>query len=267
LDDLQGLLGIATITIAACASLITKTLDLKGSFAGATVGLIIVLFGGFRWLIPLLAFFIVAGIFTRYKNEIKRQLYGDFGEVRSWQNVLANSFVASALAIAYWLTSSKPFAVAYLGAVGASSSDTLGTELGLLNPYPPRLIMKLKQQVPAGTSGAISPYGEVASLVGAGLVASIAWLVDFPGVSNLGDLLIILLAGFFGSTFDSLLGATVQASFKCTVCGKLTEKKVHCSNLSRLVSGIPIFNNHLVNFLASAAGAIVAGLASFLLFS
>ncbi len=62
--------------------------------------------------------------------------------------MVANGSVASAFAVAYGLTYFTPFALGYLGAIGTSAADTLATEIGLLNPYAPRLITNLNRQVP-----------------------------------------------------------------------------------------------------------------------
>ena len=261
-DLLQLFLSVVTVAVVGLTSVLTRTLDRYGFVAGVGVGLTIVLFGGWRWFVVLLAFFVSAGFFTRYKFELKRQMgVGEGREgARSWQNVAANGAVASVFAVAYGLTYFTPFALGYLGAVGASAADTLATEVGLLNPYEPRLITNLSRQVSAGTSGAVSPYGEIASLVGAGLISSIAWLLDLPSLNSVTGFLVVLIAGFMGSTFDSLLGATVQALYRCPVCDALTEKRVHCNTRTQHFSGNRFLDNNAVNLLATAFGGLSASI-------
>jgi len=266
-DPIQATIGVLAVATVGTLALLTKTLDWQGFGVGVVVGLIVLFFGGWDGFATLLTFFVVAGFFTRYKYELKRKLGAseEWGGKRSWQNVVANGAVASTFIIAYGLTSMKPFACAYLGAIGTSAADTLGTEIGLLNPYEPRLITDLSRRVPAGTSGAISPYGEMASLVGAGVIASVAWFTGFTGLSSILNLFVGLFAGFLGSTFDSVLGATVQASFRCKVCGKMTERKTHCGLQATHAGGNRIFDNNVVNLFATALGGLSAGLASALL--
>ena len=65
--------------------------------------------------------------------------------------------------------------------------------------------------------------------------------------------------GVAGSAFDSLLGATVQAIYWCDTCAKETERQVHrCGARTRQVRGWRWLGNDLVNFFASAVGALVA---------
>ncbi len=258
-DPLQLLLAFMTVLTVGWVSVTAKALDRYGFAAGVGVGLTILCFGGWRWFAVLLAFFISTGFLTRYKSELKRQLgVGEVGGARSWQNVVANGAVASFFAVAYGLTYLTPFSFGFLGAVGASTADTLATEFGLLNPYEPRLITDLGRRVPAGTSGAVSPYGEAASLLGAGLISSTAWLLNIPALSGEAGFLIVLTAGFMGSTFDSLLGATVQALYRCQVCGTLTEKRAHCGATTKHFSGNQFIDNNVVNLLTTAFGGISA---------
>jgi uncharacterized membrane protein len=67
------------------------------------------------------------------------------------------------------------------------------------------------------------------------------------------------VGGVAGSLFDSLLGATVQAIYWCDGCQKETERRVHrCGVETRRLRGWPWLNNDLVNFAASAVGALAA---------
>ena len=71
--------------------------------------------------------------------------------------------------------------------------------------------------------------------------------------------LIGLVSGLVGSLFDSYLGATVQAMYYCPVCKKETERRVHnCGTETLPLRGIAWINNDVVNFLATAFGAVVA---------
>jgi len=267
-DPLQLFLAVVSVVTVGLASVLTRTLDRNGFVAGTVVGLAILLFGGWRWFAVLLAFFVSAAFFTRFKFELKRQMgVGEGREgARSWQNVTANGAIASTFAVAYGLTYFTPFALGYLGAIGTSAADTLATEVGLLNPYAPRLITNLNRQVPAGTSGAVSPYGEIASVIGAGMVSSVAWLLTLPSWNSLASFMVVLMAGFMGSTFDSLLGATVQALYRCPVCGALTERRVHCNTNTQHFSRNRFLDNNAVNLLATAFGGLSATVLYMILF-
>ena len=69
--------------------------------------------------------------------------------------------------------------------------------------------------------------------------------------------MLVLLAGFTGSIFDSIIGATVQAIFVCNKCGGQTEKSQHCGNPTMLESGNKMINNDMVNLLCTISGATI----------
>ncbi len=51
-----------------------KLADLSGILSGILMGFLIVSFTDFRWFVIILAFFIIGGIFTKYKYEYKRAI-------------------------------------------------------------------------------------------------------------------------------------------------------------------------------------------------
>jgi uncharacterized protein (TIGR00297 family) len=144
----------------------------------------------------------------------------------------------------------------YAAALAAVNADTWATELGVLNPTPPRMITDLGKRVEKGTSGGVSLSGTLASLLGAAVIAlPAAW---FSGHWSL--LPLISLAGLAGSLFDSLLGATVQAMYYCPTDQKETEKHpLHtCGTQTIHIRGWKWLDNDWVNFACSAAGVAVA---------
>jgi uncharacterized membrane protein len=175
-------------------------------------------------------------------------------------------------------------ALAYVGALAAVNADTWATELGMLGAashfagQQPRLITT-GGRVPPGASGGISLIGTIAALAGAcfiGAVAAVlalpvdsAWLAEafwpsslqaVPAFTWIG---IAAVAGVSGALFDSLLGATVQATYYCAACRKETERPMHsCGRETTLIRGRRRIDNDRVNFLASAFGAVVGALLS-----
>ena len=146
--------------------------------------------------------------------------------------------------------------------MAAVNADTWATELGVLSSRPPRLITT-GRQVEVGASGGVTWLGSVASLGGAafiGLLGGLGVLILGQGWAAAGVLLLAAVAGgMAGSLFDSVLGATVQAIYWCDACQKETERKVHrCGTQTRLLRGWPWLGNDLVNFFASALGALIA---------
>ena len=262
-NPIEVALSIIAVAAIGAASLKTKIIDRTGFAAALFVGCAILIFGGLGWFILLLSFHFTAAFFTKYKYERKARMDAAEakGGARGWFNVMSNGATASVLAICYGLTSREIFAAGYLGAVSTSIADTLATEIGLLNPSEPRLVTNLRMRVKAGTSGGVTLLGEAACIFGSLVTALVALIVGFEGLSIFQVLVFDLLVGFLGCNFDSVLGATVQVVYECQICGKITEKKIHCGQPTVYSKGIRFIDNNVVNLASTIFGALVAILA------
>jgi uncharacterized protein (TIGR00297 family) len=259
LNALTILMGIAVVSIFGAVSMKMKIVNLSGLIAGFFVGLFVFIFGSWKWFTVILAFHLMAGIFTKYKYEAKK-MKGAAEEMRgarAWGNVVANGGVAAAFSIMEGIIPNGIFFIGFLGAVSSALTDTLATEIGLLYPSAPRIITNMKKAKP-GTSGAISPLGELAIVMGAIAIGFISWSLGIINLDLQKLLLIALVSGFSGSTIDSLIGATIQSLYKCQVCEKITEKRIHCNKPTTHVKGIRFFDNNMVNLVSTAFGATVA---------
>jgi uncharacterized membrane protein len=141
------------------------------------------------------------------------------------------------------------------------NSDTWSTELGVFSPIPPRLIKNFKV-VPPGSSGGITWFGLAAGLLGSFVIALGGWLAA-PGEWSLTIFnpffWIVVISGFTANIIDSILGATVQAQYRCPECNKITERRNHCKDtITHLISGSAWLNNDWVNAFCSFSGAFLA---------
>ncbi|MBA2248458.1 MAG: DUF92 domain-containing protein, partial [Chloroflexia bacterium] len=119
-------------------------------------------------------------------------------------------------------------------------------------------------------SGAVSATGTAASAAGAILIATLAALgaaaALWVDAAASGIFSAVAVAGFAGALLDSVLGATVQGVWWCPTCDESTEsKRHHCGAPTRLVRGMGVVDNDLVNA-ASVAGAGVLGMLLLILF-
>lgn len=174
---------------------------------------------------------------------------------------MANGAVATVLAFVGGMGGSSMdpvYLAGFLGAVGTAGGDTVATEIGLLYRNPPRLITDLKRRVPPGTSGGVSILGEAAQVVSSLLIGATVIVFAPSGAFATWALGVTVVASFAGSTVDSVMGATVQGMFKCRVCQRTTEKRVHCGETAVHVRGMPWLDNNVVNLFAIAFGALVA---------
>jgi uncharacterized protein (TIGR00297 family) len=229
-----------------------RALSLDGAVGAAGVGCIVFARGGAPAAAALLAFFVSSSALSRVGEARKRgsPLAQPKGARRDVWQVLANGGVAT-LSIALGRRRGDG---AFIGALAAAAADTWATELGLLARRQPRLITTLRP-VAAGTSGGVTPEGLAAS-VGGALVVGSAWSLMGGGRQGV---VIAVLAGLGGSLVDSLLGATLQALYRCPLCGGLTEQSAHraCGRPAALVHGHACITNDTVNALATLCGAAI----------
>jgi uncharacterized protein (TIGR00297 family) len=256
---MQILLGFLLAVIVAALAYRVHSLNKSGAFAATLVGTIIFGIGGWQWAVLLLTFFITSSGLSRAFKQRKEGLNEKFskGHARDAGQVFGNGGLATLFTAlhAFYPESILPW-IGFAASLAAVNADTWATELGVLNPTPPRLITNLRKRVEKGTSGGISLWGTGASLFGAAIVALLAalftdyWLL-FP---------LITAAGLAGSLFDSLLGATVQAMYYCPTDKKETEKHpLHtCGTETIHIRGWKWLDNDWVNFACGAFGVIVA---------
>ncbi len=245
--------------------------DKSGLIAGLAIGLIVILLGGWNWFTVLLSFHVIAGVVTKWRYDYKRRLgvAEEKGGARSWRNVTANGIIAAVMATLEAFVGGQVWAFAYLAAVAAAMGDTLATEIGLLNPSPPRLITKPWLRVEPGTSGGVSFLGYIASALAGAIVGFLGYILCVVPECGLIDFtiftMLVIVSTLTGVTIDSIIGATIQAQYRCTVCGKLTEKPVHCGRPAKLVKGYKWIDNHVVNILGVGSAALTAIILSYLL--
>lgn len=244
------------LTIISLASLRFKILDSRGVAASIVIGYLVIVFAGLNYFIILLAFFLVSAAVTRLRVRIVGESIVEKDWIRSWKNVLANGLAPTLVIIlsTAFRGSFTIMAVGYLGAVGTAFADTLATEIGLLYGGRPRLITSF-EKVEKGTPGAVSPYGYLGGLLALTILSGLAPVM---GLASPSTALIVVSSGVLGMTIDSVLGAGVQAKYRCQVCGKTVENSFHCGCLAEKVSGIRWVNTHVVNLISTSIGATLA---------
>jgi uncharacterized protein (TIGR00297 family) len=203
------------------------SLYISGAFAAAFIGTIIFGIGGWQWAILLLTFFITSSALSRAFKNRKQNLNEKFskGHERDAGQVFGNGGVATFFVLVHMIYPQSILGwVGFAASLAAVNADTWATELGVLNPAPPRMITDLRKRVEKGTSGGISLWGTGASLLGSSIIALLAVFLSPSGTLNTNYFLLITAAGIAGSLFDSLLGATVQALYYCPTDKTETEK-------------------------------------------
>src|SRR5512141_218939 len=211
---MQIIYGFILAIIIAYLAYHAHSLNASGALAATLVGTIVFGLGGLQWAILLLAFFITSSGLSRAFKKRKQGLNEKFskGSERDAGQVLGNGGLATLFVLVHALyPESMSGWVGFAASLAAVNADTWATELGVLNPTPPRMITDFRKRVEKGTSGGVSLFGTLASLLGAAVIAlPAAWFAH-----NWALLPIIAIAGLAGALFDSFLGATVQAMYFC----------------------------------------------------
>jgi len=186
-----------------------KAADISAVISETIVGFLVIIFAGLSWFLLLLIFYLMGGGFTRYGYAKKEKLgiAQSHGGARGYKNVFSNSLVPLAMAVFYGIYGNDLFVYAFIGSVATANGDTLASEIGETSSSKPRMITTLKETEP-GVDGGVTLLGEGASLLGA-LIISI--LAAISGMTGLLGIVIGTAAGFLGTNFDSLLGATLQS--------------------------------------------------------
>jgi uncharacterized protein (TIGR00297 family) len=270
LDDL--LIALVSSVLVAVLAYWRGSLSRSGLVGATIVGTLVFGFGGWAWGLTLIAFFISSSALSHHKASRKANLADKFekGHQRDLGQTLANGAVGALCAMAFARSPDSVLFCAFVAAIATVNADTWATELGVLNPTPPRLITS-GRTVEVGTSGAVSRLGLLASAAGA-LTIGVAALVFVAADHRLGTapdlkpegmwVAVALVGGMAGSLFDSVLGASVQAIYVCPQCKKETEKTLHrCGTPTQHERGWRWLTNDWVNLISSAIGALVgAGL-------
>ncbi|CAM4312164.1 DUF92 domain-containing protein [Paenibacillus tarimensis] len=258
----SGLIGYAAYRKAA--------LTASGAWAAAVMGAAYVMLGGPVWFGLLIAFFLSSTFWSKWKRrhrskakaEAKYAKSGGRDAVQVW----ANGGLGLLLCALHALFPHPLLMFGFLGVMAAVNADTWATEIGALSRSKPRMLLGWRKVEP-GTSGAVTLLGTTAAAAGAlfiGIAALLLMPLDGTIAYDIHPAAIAgaaAAAGIAGAVADSLLGASVQAIYRCGTCGLETESEMHCGTDTVRMRGAVWMNNDVVNFTASClAGLIGAGI-------
>jgi uncharacterized protein (TIGR00297 family) len=251
----QFVVGFVFAVLVGLVSFRLRFLTRPGALAQFVLGWVIFGLGGLEWAVPILIFFLSSSILSKVRAPGRADAEAHFekGSRRDVFQVAANGGVAGLMVVLWFITRDSSWSVGYLGSLAAATADTWGTEVGLLSNTTPRRITTLRR-IQMGESGGITVAGTLAGVLGALLVAGSGFSL-MPGVDRLSTFMRVVAGGILGSALDSVLGATMQVQHRCVVCGKVTERSIHCGLNSIKIRGIRWFRNDFVNFACTLTGA------------
>ena len=242
----------------------------------------------------LILFYYTSSKLTKVKEDVKAKLEDNYvtGGKRGAVQVFACSLLGTVVCILFacyigedrhisfginssdsnvdltFFTYSKSRAAAqfwsmYIAHYSCATADTWASELGILATRKPRLVTTLfLREVPHGTNGGVSLLGTGASIAGGAFIGIIFWAMSPTGSDPSVErhtqypmILVGLLCGFLGSMIDSILGATVQATYyskdkKCIIKDPKLFRHQHEKCDIEHICGINALSNESVNFLS-----------------
>lgn len=240
----------------ALAAFVARTLTAAGAVAATAVGWAVLAGTGWAGGFALAAFFVSSSVVSRLTERRQPSWVDSKGNRRDQWQVLANGGVAGLGGLLGFVAADLGFSVVAMS-LAAAAADTWATSLGALSRGDPRHLLR-GTSVPKGTSGGVSLIGTSGGVAGAVVVATAPVLVcsRFPVSCSPFTLpwLLVAAVGVLGMLADSVLGATLQARFRCPACDTGSERPRHrCGTPTVLTGGLRWLGNDAVNALATAA--------------
>jgi uncharacterized protein (TIGR00297 family) len=269
IDTARLITGILLAAGIAFSARKVHALNTSGMWTAGILGVIIMGFGGLRWAIVLMGFFISSSLLSRLFKRRKASLDEKYakGDERDAGQVLANGGIAALFVLLQFVLPENRIPwLGFAASLAAANADTWATELGALSPVRPRLITTLRA-VDRGTSGGITITGTLAALAGSAFIGLLAWVFTPPALAGqfppMQGFALVTLAGLAGSLVDSLLGASIQSIYFCPACKKETERHpTHtCGGSTVPLRGARWLNNDWVNTLCTLSSGVFTVLA------
>jgi len=264
-EFVQIFAGLALSAALSVISYRIKALSKSGSLGMVVVGTVVFGLGGVLFAVPLLFFYVTSTLLTFTRSRAKEQslkMIDKAGPRDIWQ-VLANGGIATVCALLHFITGDYIWFFLFLASLCEATSDTWATEVGTLFAVAPVSIVTFRK-VERGQSGGITILGTLAAGAGSAVTMLVTlWIAHIDSTVASYSIRIWIAAancGLAGSLLDSLLGASLQAQYRCEVCGRLSERPFHCGRPANMERGLRWVNNDVVNFTSSffAAAALVA---------
>ncbi len=215
-------------------------------------------FWGFTGMTLYLALFalssLIGAVGGKRRKERVMRIHKRTG-ARKVVQVLANGLPALVMAAIWFFTGLVPFKVAAAASLAAGFADSVAGDVGVLSRGKTVSVLGFRR-VERGMSGGITLAGSIATVLASALGAAIPAFFGEYGAALFG---VGTLGAVAGCTLDSVLGASVQALYRCGECGRETERTECCGKPTELVRGFGFINNDAVNCVAVTFAAVVGG--------
>jgi uncharacterized protein (TIGR00297 family) len=243
---MSWLIGAGLAGLIALIAHRVRLLTAGGALTATLIGTTVFGVGGVWASIPMVAFFLSGSLLPRIFGRPHKT------EQRTVFQVLANG-LAPALCcagVALYPERAEAFWLGYAASLAAANADTWATEFGVRFGEPVWMITTGKRIEP-GESGGVSVVGTVGGCMGALIATALCAMLIGYGA----PFWIAFGMGVWGMFLDSLLGATLQARFRCEQCETTGEKRRCCNTPTQPVRGIAWVDNNAVNLISTLTTA------------
>lgn len=168
--------------------------------------------------------------------------------------VFVNGGVSMLSVLLWYFSGDRIFLLCFISALVESFGDSAASNIGIASGQQAYDICRFRR-ITNGLSGGVTIGGTLGCLIACATMSSLAFALKT--VTTVREMILIIVASFTGCIFDSILGSLIQRKNRCSVCGSITEKKIHCKNETVYFSGVKVINNDCVNLICNLFSAIV----------
>lgn len=249
-----------SIVLAALVAFITikkKAFTVPAALSACVMLIVAAICSGWPGIVIVLAAYFTIFAVDMIIGERSEKITGSVNQrtgARGIVQVIANALAATIAAVMSAILKKPELMMVYAAALTECLADSLASDVGVLSKKDPVDICRMKR-IKRGLSGGVSLLGTLSALAGCVWMFLISLI--FFGFSVKLAVAVILIP-MLGIGIDSVLGSLVQAKYECTVCGKSTEKTLHCGKKTNHVGGLKLINNDAVNIISNFLTAILA---------
>jgi len=249
-----------SIVLAALVAFITikkKAFTVPAALSACVMLIVAAICSGWSGIVIVLAAYFTIFAVDMIVGERSEKITGSVNQrtgARGIVQVIANALAATIAAVMSAILKNPELMMVYAAALTECLADSLASDVGVLSKKDPVDICRMKR-IKRGLSGGVSLLGTLSALAGCVWMFLISLI--FFGFSVKLAVAVILIP-MLGIGIDSVLGSLVQAKYECTVCGKSTEKTLHCGKKTNHVGGLKLINNDAVNIISNFLTTILA---------
>lgn len=230
-----------------------KSLSIDGAIAAFFMAFCIAAIGGFKWTIPIFAFFVAGTLLSKWNRNYKIETDEKSKKPRDYIQVFANGGMALILILLYAIYKHEWIFILYAASIAASTADTFASEIGIHSRSKVIDILTLKP-LTKGVSGGVTLLGFAASALGALLICCCVFILDNTIAAKY--LWLVLLGGMLGSVTDSFLGSAWQAKYIDNKTNELSDIANIKTN-NKLARGFKFVTNDVVNILSNIVATTI----------